>query len=63
MPQEYKLPVNDGEVKKRAELFLDDDPFPSIPRALLSSAEIFEYARVTRMLCPFYKNSLKSASL
>jgi hypothetical protein len=38
------------------------DPFPSLPPALLGSAEIYDYVSMTRMLCPFYPDSLKSAS-
>lgn len=52
----------DEEALTRAERFENTDPFPSIPRALLSSAEIADYARVTGMLHPFSMQQLKSAS-
>lgn len=53
---------SDADAAQRAMLYADKDPFPSIPCALLSSAEIYDYARTTGMLYPFYPASLKSAS-
>lgn len=53
---------NDKEACNRAENYKYDDPFPSIPVALLSSAEIYDYAHTTGMLCPFFADGLKSAS-
>ena len=52
------------EAKNRAAKFKRFDPFPDIPPALLSSAEIEDYVRVTAMLFPFYAKSdaLKPAS-
>ena len=38
------------------------DPFPSIPSALLKSADIKRYADVTGMLDPFHAEDLKSSS-
>ncbi len=38
------------------------DPFPDIPPALLNSADIYDYARTTGMICPFDSTKLKSAS-
>jgi len=62
MAQNYGLPTTDQDAKLRANRFKDEDPFPSIPRALLSSAEIYDYARVTGMLFPFYAESLAHSS-
>ncbi|QWG13410.1 hypothetical protein KMZ29_01265 [Bradyrhizobium sediminis] len=53
---------NDDEAAARATTYEQNDPFPSIPRALLSSVEIDDYARVTGMLFPFFPKALKSAS-
>jgi deoxycytidine triphosphate deaminase len=54
----------DDRAKERSARFRQLDPFPSIPPALLSSAEIEDYVRVTAMLHPFYpvREYLKSAS-
>lgn len=46
----------------RADHFEKTDPFEAIPPALLSSAEINDYAEATGMLCPFYRDQLKPAS-
>lgn len=54
--------TTESEANDRAKEYLNKDPFPSCPRALLSSAEIHDYARVTAMLHPFYPDALKSAS-
>lgn len=37
------------EIEARAEKFKNDDPFPKVPPALLSSAEILDYDRATGM--------------
>jgi hypothetical protein len=56
------------EAVDRARKFKRFDPFPDIPPALLSSADIEDYARVTAMLFPFattpeaLKEVLKPAS-
>lgn len=62
MALKYDFVTSDREAKERANLFRNTDPFPSYPRALLSSAEIHDYVRVTGMLHPFYPSALKSAS-
>ena len=63
MPIKHDWPArDDDDVKERALKFKEHDPFPKIPTALLSSAEIEAYARVTGMLDPFHPKSLKSAS-
>ena len=62
MPVKYDWPKSDEEANQRALEFKERDPFPSIPRALLSSAEISDYVRVTGMLHPFCKERLNSAS-
>jgi deoxycytidine triphosphate deaminase/uncharacterized protein YoxC len=55
---------SDEEAEARAKQFKQLDPFPDISPALLSAADIEDYARVTAMLFPFYANptSLKPAS-
>ncbi len=62
----YKLPFTEEQAKERFEQFEDFDPFPDIPPALLNSADITEYVRVTGMVYPFEhdpdKGKLKSAS-
>ena len=55
-------PTTQLEFEERAKKFEEHDPFPSIAPALLSSAEISDYIRVTGMLEPFDENCLKSAS-
>ncbi|MEW6147749.1 MAG: dCTP deaminase domain-containing protein [Bradyrhizobium sp.] len=57
-----KLPKDDDDAKARADRFESLDPFPGVPRALLSSFEIADYARVTGMMWPFAEKQLKSAS-
>ncbi|MGY3591496.1 deoxycytidine triphosphate deaminase/outer membrane murein-binding lipoprotein Lpp [Bradyrhizobium sp. USDA 4341] len=56
------LPKDDDDAKARAARFENMDPFPNVPRALLSSFEIADYARVTGMMWPFAEKQLKSAS-
>jgi deoxycytidine triphosphate deaminase len=56
------IPINVQDAIDRADLFENKDPFQSIPQALLSSAEIDDYARVTGMLYPYDREQLKSAS-
>ncbi|HTW72115.1 MAG TPA: hypothetical protein VME47_19680 [Acetobacteraceae bacterium] len=55
---------DEHEAELRAQLFRIVDPFPTVPPALLSSAEIADYARVTAMLFPFFptRDRLKGAS-
>ena len=62
MPQQYSFAKSHDEAEQRADKFKDKDPFPSIPRALLSSAEIHDYVQVTGMLYPFHDESLNAAS-
>ena len=56
--------VSEEEALVRAKKFKRLDPFPNIPPALLSSADIEDYARVTAMVFPFSTNPevLKPAS-
>jgi deoxycytidine triphosphate deaminase len=54
--------TKDSEAAERAARYSNEDPLPSIPCALLSSAEIHDYARITGMLFPFDARALKSAS-
>src|SRR6266404_1726221 len=54
------------EAELRSQKYRDVDPFPDIPRALLSSEHIKAYVRETGMIYPFEHKrelgSLKSAS-
>jgi deoxycytidine triphosphate deaminase len=52
----------EAEAKACARLHYKDDPFPEVPRSLLSSADIARYVGKTRMLHPFDESKLKSAS-
>jgi deoxycytidine triphosphate deaminase len=54
--------TSESEAAARAAKFLANDPFPSIPLSLLSSAEIHDYVRVTALMHPFSSSGLKSAS-
>jgi deoxycytidine triphosphate deaminase len=62
MVEPHEFVTSCEEAKQRAERFKDCDPFPSVKRALLSSAEISDYVRVTAMLHPFDPDQLKPAS-
>lgn len=53
---------SDPEAERRYLLAKHDDPFPEIAHALLNSADIFDYVRMTGMLYPFHRDKVKSAS-
>lgn len=53
---------DDTQAKFKFSEFSNKDPFPEIPAALLNSADIYDYIRVTGMIWPFYPEKLKSAS-
>lgn len=57
---------DEKEARERFEEFSSKDPLTDIPPALLNSADIYDYARITGMVFPFDKNNdnkkLKSAS-
>lgn len=56
---------SDEDAEKRWHEFRSVDPFPDIPKALLSKEHIKQYVQATAMLYPFYKddeNRLKVAS-
>jgi deoxycytidine triphosphate deaminase len=50
------------EARVKFEKYQSLDPFPDIPPALLNSADVSDYARVTGMLWPFNLDKRKSAS-
>lgn len=54
----------DAEAARRYQRWAVDDPFPTIPPALLNSADIRDYASATGFLCPFHDEAdwLKPAS-
>jgi deoxycytidine triphosphate deaminase len=54
---------NDQEAERRFNEYKSKDPFPSVPPALLNSADIADYAATTGMIFPFEeRDRLKSAS-
>jgi len=57
---------SDDEAQRRFTLWESEDPIPEIPPALLNSADIYDYVRMTGMVFPFdpepIRGKLKSAS-
>jgi len=64
--EDYPSPTSPEEAESRATYFRTIDPFPDIPRALLSSEHVMDYIRVTGMLHPVdfsrERGRLKAAS-
>ncbi|MEW6247207.1 MAG: hypothetical protein AB1555_10910 [Nitrospirota bacterium] len=61
--QDYpELATNDSDAEARFGLAKTTDPFPEIANALLNSADVYDYVRITGMLYPFHKDKLKSGS-
>ncbi|MGH8477731.1 MAG: dCTP deaminase domain-containing protein [Methylococcales bacterium] len=60
------FPMDDTAAEQRFKVFEKSDPFDDISSALLNSADIYDYVRVTGMIYPFEhereKGKLKSAS-
>lgn len=54
--------TNDAEAAQRFLAASHDDPFPEVAEALLNSADIIDYVRMTGMLYPFHRSKVKSAS-
>jgi deoxycytidine triphosphate deaminase len=63
-PAEAEYAGSLPEARARSRKYRDIDPFPNIPRALLSSEHVRAYVRETGMIHPFNdgQDSLKSAS-
>ena len=63
-PAETQYASSYEEADRRSKKYRNADPFPLIPRALLSSEHIQAYVRETGMIYPFESGSgsLKSAS-
>jgi deoxycytidine triphosphate deaminase len=59
-PHEFAQSI--AEADERFSVYGSIDPYPSIAPALLNSADILDYARVTGMLFPFHTDAVKSAS-
>lgn len=59
-----KFAQSEAEATRRYLTYKSLDPFPTIPPALLNSADISDYVSATGMICPFDdgKEMLKSAS-
>jgi len=53
---------SDTDAEARFQLTKNVDPFPEIGEALLNSADISDYVRMTGMLYPFHCDKLKSGS-
>ena len=63
MLEDYaNLALTDEEAQRRFERYRSVDPFPEIPPALLNSADIYDYVRMTSILHPFHRGDLKSGS-
>ena len=56
------LAQSDDEAKARFLIAKSTDPFPEIADALLNSADIYDYVRITGMLFPFHSDKIKSGS-
>src|ERR1700687_4416476 len=54
--------TDDAAAAEKAVRYAAEDPLAAVPPSLLGSSEIFEYVRLTGMVCPFFERSLKSAS-
>jgi deoxycytidine triphosphate deaminase len=57
-----KVPSSREEAQQRYIRYKSVDPFPSVPPALLNSADIFDYIVTTGMIYPFYPDKLGSAT-
>src|SRR6267143_1404376 len=57
-----QLAESDAEADSRFRLTKETDPFPEIAAALLNSADIYDYVRMTGMVHPFNLDKLKSGS-
>jgi deoxycytidine triphosphate deaminase len=59
-PASLDFAVSDEEAANRFQLYQHDDPFCDfIPPALLNSADIYDYVRVTGMIFPFERDREK----
>ncbi|MGH7231751.1 MAG: dCTP deaminase domain-containing protein, partial [Nitrospiraceae bacterium] len=58
----YEQARTEHEAEHRYQRMRDWDPFPDIAPALLNSADIYDYVRVTGMIWPFDPERLKAAS-
>lgn len=61
-PTEMDFATSDEEARSRFRTYKSLDPFPDIQPALLNSADVADYVRVTGMIWPFYAEKRKSAS-
>jgi deoxycytidine triphosphate deaminase len=55
---EAGFPATDNDARERFARYRAVDPFPEIPPALLNSADISDYIRVTGMIFPFHPEDL-----
>lgn len=52
-PADAEWPRNDEEAADRANRYVNHDPFPDLPPALLGAGAIIDYSRITGMIYPF----------
>ncbi len=57
-----RTPAEDSKADGSPSAAIQTDPFPSIPPALLNSADIEDYARTISLITPFNPGRLKPAS-
>lgn len=60
--EQIKSSLPTAEEAERIYVSGNSDPFPSIPPALLNSADIIDYVIKTGMLLPFHPENVKSSS-
>jgi deoxycytidine triphosphate deaminase/uncharacterized coiled-coil protein SlyX len=58
----HKFQRTDEQAKERYDFWVSRDPFPDIPPALLHSADVSDYARLTGMIHEFKLEHLKASS-
>src|SRR5919106_3263041 len=56
------LATTSDQAKERYDRWVNRDPFPHIPSALLNSADVYDYVRATGMIQPFDPKFLKASS-
>lgn len=62
MPSDKQYSSSFGEAQSAYQVWKSLDPYPDIPPALLNSADIKDYVRVTGMIYPFHEEDIKGAT-
>ena len=57
-----EFPTSFSEAAALYQIWKNRDPYPDIPSALLNSADILDYVRVTGMIYPFHEEDIKGAT-